>query len=529
MTELETTAPPSDTGRLANPRTLGLVLFAHLVLWTLVPALLNPNLPLDVVEALAWGREWELGYAKHPPLSAWMAEGVTAVLGRQPWGMYLLSSLCVTGAIALVYATARRFVDPTRAMISALLLEGIYYHNFTTPEFNVNICIMPVLAGMAYGLIRGLESRRVGWWALSGACAGLAVLGKYTAAMMIGPIVLITLLHPDLRRCFRGPGPYVGLLVGGLVMTPHLWWIDQSSGQTLGYATARAGVETVRWYDHAVRPLGFTAKMIGVSLPMLILAWPLMKPGGAQQDGSDTPPDAQPEVATTAGVLSPSARRWLIRTLAFGGLASFAVMALVTGWKIRTMWAGPMFLFMGLMLVHARPMTLSPINLRRFGRLFVALFLLTPIGYAGLVLLQPISGEAKRVHFPGHELAHTVSDAWHTRYDRPLPIAAGEIWVASCVGYYAPDRPTAYLNVDPAGAAWCDDERLNREGGVLLHVLYKKLPVDAPPDEQWADWERRFPHLQRQDRLILQQQTLFGDPKPAVIDWAIIPPADMTN
>ena len=28
-------------------------------------------------------------------------------------------------------------------LISVLLLEGIYFYNFTTPEFNVNVCQLP--------------------------------------------------------------------------------------------------------------------------------------------------------------------------------------------------------------------------------------------------------------------------------------------------------------------------------------------------------------------------------------------------
>ena len=30
-------------------------LISHLVLWTVVPSIVNKNLPLDTIEALAWG------------------------------------------------------------------------------------------------------------------------------------------------------------------------------------------------------------------------------------------------------------------------------------------------------------------------------------------------------------------------------------------------------------------------------------------------------------------------------------------
>src|SRR3979409_1357834 len=52
----------------------GFALFAlgHAALWTLLPATLYPNLPLDLIEALTYGREWQLGYDKLPPLPWWL-------------------------------------------------------------------------------------------------------------------------------------------------------------------------------------------------------------------------------------------------------------------------------------------------------------------------------------------------------------------------------------------------------------------------------------------------------------------------
>ena len=47
---------------------LSLFLFAHLIIWTLVPSISNTNLPLDTIEALAWGNELKLGYDKYPPI-----------------------------------------------------------------------------------------------------------------------------------------------------------------------------------------------------------------------------------------------------------------------------------------------------------------------------------------------------------------------------------------------------------------------------------------------------------------------------
>ena len=55
-------------------RTLAAVLALHAAVWTALPALLYPNLPLDLIEALMYGREWQLGYDKLPPLPWWLVE-----------------------------------------------------------------------------------------------------------------------------------------------------------------------------------------------------------------------------------------------------------------------------------------------------------------------------------------------------------------------------------------------------------------------------------------------------------------------
>ena len=65
-------------------------LFSHLIIWTLVPSISNINLPLDTIEALAWGTNIDWGYNKHPPLNKNQAtiNYVIAVSPRQCRGRY---------------------------------------------------------------------------------------------------------------------------------------------------------------------------------------------------------------------------------------------------------------------------------------------------------------------------------------------------------------------------------------------------------------------------------------------------------
>ena len=137
---------------------LVLFLIAHLIMWTLIPTLTNKNLPLDTIEALAWGSNLEWGYSKHPPFSAFAVEVFYQIFGNQDWAYYFLSQLFVISAFFAVYSFSKDFFQNEYfSLLSVFLLEGIYFYNFTTPEFNVNVSQLPFWALVVYFFWRGLE------------------------------------------------------------------------------------------------------------------------------------------------------------------------------------------------------------------------------------------------------------------------------------------------------------------------------------------------------------------------------------
>jgi len=124
-----------------------LFLFVHLFIWTLIPSISNNNLPLDTIEALAWGSDLSWGYNKHPPFSAWSTEVFYQIFGNQDWAYYFLSQIFVVSAFFIIFKFSEDFFkNKIHSLISILLLEGIFFYNFTTPEFNVNVCQLPFWA-----------------------------------------------------------------------------------------------------------------------------------------------------------------------------------------------------------------------------------------------------------------------------------------------------------------------------------------------------------------------------------------------
>src|SRR6056300_1456294 len=86
-------------------------LIIHLILWTLIPTLTNNNLPLDTIEALAWGSNLEWGFNKHPPMSAFFPEVFFQIFGSQDWIYYLLSQIFVVISFYYVFKFSKEFFN----------------------------------------------------------------------------------------------------------------------------------------------------------------------------------------------------------------------------------------------------------------------------------------------------------------------------------------------------------------------------------------------------------------------------------
>ncbi len=76
---------------------------SHLIIWTLVPSLTNKNLPLDTIEALAWGSNLDWGFNKHPPLSAFFSEIFFKIFGSQDWPIIFKSNFCDNSFLFRIY------------------------------------------------------------------------------------------------------------------------------------------------------------------------------------------------------------------------------------------------------------------------------------------------------------------------------------------------------------------------------------------------------------------------------------------
>jgi hypothetical protein len=422
----------------------------HAVVWTLLPSILYPNLPLDLIEALTYGREWQLGYDKLPPLPWWMVQAANNLLGVDA-AYYLMAQVTVVCALALVWAMAERIVGPAGALASVLVIDGLHYFNFTAAKFNHDVVQLPFWALAGASFHAALRSRRMIHWALLGLAFGIAFWAKYFVVMLAAPLALFLLLDPRARPALFTPGPYLTAAVALAVASPHVVWLFANDFLPFSYAAARAA--PVRGpLDHLTHPLVFAAGQLLWLLPSLLIAVPLFRPKRSEIVGPADDFD------------------WRIVTLlAFGPAALLIAGSVVSGRGLVTMWGYPLWLFLGLWLViSARTVIDRP----RLTRIAGAWAIVTAIYAVAFVVqyaaLPQIDHRYRASLFPGDRLAETIADRFRRTTGQPLAYVVGSMWLGGNVGAYAAEHPRTVIDGKPERAPWIDLADLRRRGAAVV-------------------------------------------------------------
>jgi 4-amino-4-deoxy-L-arabinose transferase-like glycosyltransferase len=321
------------------------VLAAHLLVWTAIPILLGQGPPLDLVEGLALGKEWQLGYWKHPPLPWWVDEFTYQLTGT-PRSVFLLGPLSAVICMYFVWRLAREVMEATGALIAAISLEGIHFFNHSAVEFNHNVLQLPLWAGAFWVFYRALVAAGSTNWMLAGACLGFAFWTKYSAVVLAATLVLVLLVDPIGRKSLRTPGPYLMALITLLVIAPHLTWLAASGFLPLAYADQRAIIAT-QWHQYLYFPLQFALTQLSYLLPVLILL--------AISLGSWPTRESRPDFS----------RRYVM-IAAFGPFVMTMIIATLSGRELHRMWAYPFWSFLPLALVMCLNPVEDTLRLRRF-------------------------------------------------------------------------------------------------------------------------------------------------------------------
>ena len=399
-----------------------LFLIAHLFVWTLIPSITNNNLPLDTIEALAWGSNLDWGYNKHPPVSAFFVEFFYFFFGSNDIAYYLLSQIFVILSFYIVWIFSNEFFqNKTLSFFSVLILEGIYFYNFTTPEFNVNVCQLPFWAFTVYlswKLYMKKDTNTV-ILILLGVTAAIGFLTKYLFAYLLLSVVMIFAYEFFITKTRKIDFKhYLPIEIFFVLLVPHLIWLFQNDFVTIKYAFNRAGLVDYSFLNHLKFPIIFLMKQIGILIPFFVLCYFIIKKIKIRFDIKDK-------------------KKYFILLINFLPIVLMFVTSVVTGSKIRTMWMTPFYLFFGVLILSMFDIKDDEQTFKEFFKPFLILFLLSPITY-GLVSLI---NENKRTDYKGKVEANKVLQVWQKDFTEKINVVLGDEWYAGNISYHMEGRP----------------------------------------------------------------------------------------
>jgi 4-amino-4-deoxy-L-arabinose transferase-like glycosyltransferase len=399
----------------------------------------------DMTEIIAWSRDLALGYLKHPPLAAWLVRGWFDLFPLAEWSYYLLAMVMPGLTLWIIWRLSADYLDIEKRVVGLALLTFIPFFNFHALKFNVNTVLMPCWAATTWWFLRSVRTRSALYGALAGAAAGVAMLGKYWSVFLLLGLGIAALIDKRRVEYFRSPAPWITIVVGLIVLAPHIYWLVQNHFAPFTYAM----------YIHGEKPFGGTlisvAGYLGgsvayVAVPLIIVL--VM---------------ARPKPATLADMAWPAdTERRLVAASLWLPFLLPALGALIGKTEITSLWSMPCWTLLSVMLLSPPAVTVRAVDTQRVLIAAVAVPFVMLAASPGIAYLiarneqPPISAQ-----FP--LLAQQVEALWHQMTPAPLRFVGGDADLAYGVVTYAPDRPRALTNLPAPSTA-----ELERDGAVYV-------------------------------------------------------------
>ena len=392
----------------------------HLILWTLTPSLTNYNLPLDTIEALAWGGNLDWGFNKHPPASAFFTELFFQIFSNKDWAYYLLSQIFVVFSFFTIFKFSQEFYkNKIYGLLSVLILEGIYFYNYTTPEFNVYITELPFWTLTSYFSYKAFSRDSFKDWFLLGFFAAIGILSHYLFSYLLLSISLFFIYEFLKNKKFNFKA-LVALEIFIIMIIPHLLWLVENNYITISYGLHRTGTEvnSKELIDYIVYPISFLLKQIGILIPFWIMLFILVNKIKLKLNFKDK-------------------KLIFLIFINFVPIFLIAITSFLTGAKIKTMWLTPFYLHFGLLFIYLYQKKINLKKLKNFYISFLFFFLLSPIIYSTVSITQT----DKRTDYPGKAIAIKTQYIWSKDHKESINVVLGDEWNAGNLSYHLKSRP----------------------------------------------------------------------------------------
>ncbi len=428
------------------------LLWAYGAAWFLygVIAKSSQDLNADMAEEVIWAREPALGYPKHPPLVAYVVRLWFSVFPTADWAFTLLAVVNVCIGLYLAFKLCSLWLDGEKRAAVLFLLAVIPFYNVIGLKFDQNSLLIPLWALGMLALLRSIETRHIGWAALTGLAAAAAILTKYWSAFFLVALALTALCDRRRGIYLRSAAPWVTALVFIVVVLPHAVWLVRENFPPLNWIATRRAALSAADFLRSLAEYSFGT--IGYASVAIVLVALLFRPSGAA-------------VRDSWFVTAPARRA---ATLLFWTPLLLPIpVAVVHKTDLLSLWNVPSLNLLPVMML-ASPLVVAPrIAVMRLAAMATAITVIFVAAspFAALAILK--SGVENNAAYAELAAAAALHE-WRATSKAPLRLLAGPFALASSAAFYIPDRPSTYADFSPYLSPWADDARIAREGVAII-------------------------------------------------------------
>ena len=456
---------------------MALLLAGYAAVWTIygIVAKGSQDIHFDMGEAVAWSHEVFLGTPKHPPLAAWLVRAWFDVMPAATWTYYLFAVVLATVGLWIAWRVAARYLGPDKRVVGIVLLTFVPFYNFHALKFNANTVLIPFWAATTWWFLRSLETRRAGWAVLAGTGAAAAMLGKYWSIFLLAGLGLAALTDPRRGAYFRSPAPWLTIAVGGALLAPHVVWVATHNFEPFRYAF---GAHPATPATAALYALVYFGGILAFIAAPMILNLIATRPSMVAIGDSIWPPlgERRTVVIALAAPIFLAALGSILLEMRIGALWTMAGMTLL-----------PVALLSSPLVCVSRQAAIRLLAL--------AIVYPTLMAAASPVIALVIHHEGVPNYATHYQLiARAVEHAWTRRTDKPLRIVGSYSIIINGIVFYFENPPSTLDIITPAQTPWVDDDRIKREGIVIVCPVPETYCVEA-----MSKYAARFPGAEVED------------------------------
>jgi 4-amino-4-deoxy-L-arabinose transferase-like glycosyltransferase len=221
-----------------------------------------------------WSKENVLCFLDHPPMIAWFIRFGTAIFGDSNFGVRFAGILAMLVTQLLLADIVRRVTHDVRAVVLAVLMpEAALYYGLLMAKVSPDVALIPFAVAMVWALIRLNENGDARWWLAAGVFAGLALLSKFTAVMLVPAVAAFMLVPSWRRRWLSSPYPWLAALIAVVLFLPVLIWNAEHDWASFRFQSVRATATPHQWSFRTVGDfIGLQFGLVGFILLPVVLS-----------------------------------------------------------------------------------------------------------------------------------------------------------------------------------------------------------------------------------------------------------------